>query len=237
MLSYFIGALAVLLTIVLAFGYFAKADPKKLAGAVRQIGGIALIAAAVVLAARGLVVYAAPLAFLGYGLLQGRLSFPSFPGAAPKSGGQQSRVRTDFIEMRLDHDSGDMEGMVLKGRFAKRMLSELALKEALELLAECRSNDGQAAQLLEAWLDRTHSGWRDAAGETQQDRQTGLSGGSPMSVEEAYEVLGLAPGASDAAIHKAHRTLMKKLHPDQGGSTYLAAKINEAKDLLLGGRR
>lgn len=236
MLSYFIGAIAVLLTIVLALGYVAKADPKKLVRAIRYIGGISLMIAAAFLAARGLVVYAAPLAFFGYALLQGRFSFPSFPGGTPKSHGQQSRVRTDFIEMRLDHDTGEMEGLVLKGQFANRMLSDLGLEEAFELMTECISNDGQAAQLLEAWLDRAHPDWRDKAGEAHQGQHAGATGGAPMSVDEAYEILGLNPGASDTAIRKAHRTLMKKLHPDQGGSNYLASKINEAKDMLLAGK-
>lgn len=236
MLSYFLLVVGLLLALVLGLGYFAKADPKKLARALRYVGGIALLGIALLLVARGLMVYAAPLAVLGYALLQGRMPFStSFPGTASKSTGQQSRVRTATIEMRLDHDSGDMEGLVLKGRFANRMLSDLELDELLELWAECRRSDAQAAKLLEAYIDRAHPEWREMAGEAEEGQAAGEGGGrsGPMSVEEAYEILGLAPGASASDIRQAHRNLMKKLHPDQGGSTYLASKINEAKDLLL----
>ena len=238
MLSYFLGAVALLFVLALALGYVAKADPKTLASIIRKVGGSALIAIALVMAARGLFIYAVPVGFLGYSILRGRSVFSSpFPGSANKTAGQQSRVRTDTIEMRLDHDTGDMEGMVLKGRFANRMLSELQREELLELLDHCAQHDGQAAQLLVAWLDREHADWREATGRTQEEPAPGGRGGGAMTREQAYEVLGLEPGASERDVRKAHRSLMKKLHPDQGGSNYLAARINEAKDLLLGGAK
>lgn len=235
MLRYFLLVISVLLAIVLALGYFAKADPKKMAAALRTIAGIALLGLALVLVARGLVIYAVPLAVFGYALLRGRSPFPSgFPGTAGKSTGQSSRVRTTYIEMQLDHDSGDMEGLVLKGKFENRMLSSMELGELEELWAECQRYDGQALQLLEAYLDRAHPDWRETAGAPGGEQPSGGAvGGGPMSVDEAYEILGLAPGASTADIRSAHRRLMKKIHPDQGGSNYLAAKINEAKELLL----
>lgn len=231
MLHYFIAAIAGFLALVLGLGYLAKADPKKLAKGFQYIGGSALLGLALFLVARGLMIYAIPVGVLGYALLQGRTPFP---GTGRRSAGQQSRVRTDYIEMRLDHDTGAMEGMVLQGKFANRMLVDLSLDELLLLMGECSKVDAQAAQLLEAWLDREHPDWRETAGEEYAESTGSGVGGGPMSYEEAYEILGLETGASDIAIRRAHRHLMKKLHPDQGGSTYLAAKINQAKDLLLG---
>lgn len=237
MFGYFFLLVAALLAVVVLLSKFADADPKRLAKILRVIGGLALMAIAAVLVARGLFIYAVPLAVAGYALMQGRSPFPSsFGGSAKKSGGQQSHVRTDYLEMLLDHDSGEMEGRVLKGGFAGRMLSEMQLEELLELWRECRRQDSQSAQLLEAFIDRHHPDWRDLAGEPGAESGDDASNGGsrgPMSRDEAYEILGLQPGASKSEIRKAHRTLMKKMHPDQGGSNYLASKVNEAKDLLL----
>jgi len=172
--------------------------------------------------------------------------------AAGPSEGQTSTVETMFLRMWLDHDSGAMSGQVLRGGFQGRMLDDLSLSDLLTLLDECRAADQQSTVVLEAYLDRTQpDDWRGAgagagAGE---ERGAGTGGsyqgggrgggagartsGGAMTREEAYEVLGLKPGASTDEIKDAHKRLMLKMHPDQGGSTYLAAKINQAKDLLL----
>jgi len=163
-------------------------------------------------------------------------------GASPRSG-QASAVETVWLVMTLDHDSGAMDGRVRAGRFTGRQLSSLDLAELGALLDECRSADPDSVPLVEAYLDRVHGpGWRDRGEATGNGRQEapGGAGGAPrrpqggMSREEAYEILGLAPGAGPDAVKEAHRKLMQKLHPDHGGPTYLAAKINQAKDLLLG---
>jgi DnaJ domain len=156
-------------------------------------------------------------------------------GPKRKTPGQKSGVRTDALEMVLDHDSGQMEGTCLKGRFAGKPLSSLSRHELLQLLEELRGTDPKGALLLEAYLDRRAPGWRDlrsGASDREEPRQS-RGGRGGMSTNDAYEVLGLRPGAKEAEIRTAHRRLMMKFHPDQGGSTYLAARINEAKEILL----
>jgi DnaJ-domain-containing protein 1 len=132
-----------------------------------------------------------------------------------------------------------MDGKVLHGQFAGKLLSELPLAQLMEVWKECRAQDVQSARLLEAYLDRAAPDWRGAAGQSGASGRG--SGAAPtngrMTPDEAYEVLGLSPGAGAPEVRRAHRELMKKLHPDRGGSTYLAAKINQAKDVLLSARR
>ena len=214
------------------------ADPRKLAGAVRKVGGIVALAAAGFLLMRGALPLAIPLAVFGLALV-GRSSGLGLGGAfgsAKKSPGQASRVRTDRLEMELDHDSGRMDGQVLAGRFNGRALSSLSDTETFELLDELQAQGAQEVALVEAYLDWRLPGWRDQ-GEADKEKAEpprGRARSSKLSVEEAYAVLGIDQGASEDDIRQAHRRLMMKMHPDQGGSTYLAARINEAKDVLLG---
>ena len=167
--------------------------------------------------------------------------WPGFDGlfrAPRKSAGQKSCVRTETLEMVLDHDSGRMEGRCLKGRFAGRDLSSLRETEVLRLLEEIGATDKQGAALLEAYLDRRCKGWRDrrTGGASREESRQPRDRNGRMDRKEAFDVLGLKPAANEAEIRAAHRRLMMKLHPDQGGSTYLASRINEAKDVLLGRR-
>jgi curved DNA-binding protein CbpA len=238
-MQYFILGLLLLLLAYAAFRAFLNANPKDLAKVLRNIGGIALLLLALFFAVTGRFPLAVPFGILALSLLGRSLAagFNPFQGSANKSAGQRSRVRTRSIEMELDHDTGEMDGRVIKGRFASRKLSSMTQRELIALRVECQKSDQQAVQLLEAYLDRFFPEWRKDAGQSDSSgrRRKSRSGSDgPMSAEEAYEILGLVPGASKADIRRAHRTLMKKLHPDQGGSTYLAAKINEAKDVLLG---
>ncbi len=144
--------------------------------------------------------------------------------------GQASEVETQFLKMYLDHNSGEMNGEVTQGSFKGQTLRSLVLDNLLILLGEARQ-DEQSVQVLTAYLDRYHGDeWRERTG----SHGAANSGNGSMTAEQAYEILGLGPGASDAEIKEAHHRLMNKNHPDHGGSTFLAAQINQAKDFLLG---
>ena len=153
--------------------------------------------------------------------------------------GKNSDIETAYLRMTLQHDSGVLRGTVLRGQFEGRNLEELSLEDLFELLRECRINDPQSATVLETYLDRVHGAeWRGGA---REDSSTGEGGGTSarsggsMTREQAYELLGLNAGASEAEIRDAHRKLLMTNHPDKGGSTVLAAQINQAKDVLLSG--
>jgi hypothetical protein len=176
------------------------------------------------------------LALMGRG---GRFGFGGPFGSARRTPGQKSHIKTDRLVMELDHDSGHMEGKCLSGRFAGRKLSSLSDGEAMELLNELHHDGAPEAAVMEAYLDWRLPGWRGEGADEQAEAEPrrGRVRSSRMSAEEAYALLGLKRGASEEEIRQAHRKLMMKVHPDQGGSTYLAARINEAKEVLLGGRK
>jgi hypothetical protein len=150
--------------------------------------------------------------------------------AKPRSENQASTIRTQYLEMVLNHDTGDMDGRVLSGGYSGKQLSELSLDSLLDVLGECKG-DMDSLQVLEAYLDRQHEGWRQ-----QHAGQASSSEGEAelvMTRDLALEILGLPADASDEDIVKAHRSMMQRLHPDRGGSDYLAKKINAAKDFLV----
>lgn len=235
-MQYLILGLVIAFLVYAALRAFVNANPKNIAKNLRSIGGITALVIAIFMSVTGRFALAVPLFFVAISLLRRNLgTFNPFPGSASKSQGQRSRVRTRTIEMELDHDTGEMEGRVVRGQFSSRMLSSMDEAELTQLYSECKTGDPQAAHLLDAYMNKRFASWREGAGsDAGANGQAGLRPDGPISREEAYEILGLEPGAGKLDIRRAHRKLMKKLHPDHGGSTYLAAKINEAKDLLLG---
>jgi hypothetical protein len=216
------GTLAVAVVWGLAHA-FAQANPAGLARLVRVLGAMLALGIAVLLGLRGRIDLALGLAGLGAWLLG--WNGLSASGRVKQAPGRVSTVRSSLLEMTLDHDTGEMEGVVLAGTGTGRRLGSLDRASLQGLLAQCRTEDPDGVRLLEAYLDRRFPGWREA------DRQRepppgGQAASGIMTEDEAHQILGLQPGAGPEAIRQAHRSLMKKLHPDQGGSTYLAARVN-----------
>lgn len=225
-MQFFILGLAVLVLLLVAVRLFVSANPTTLARQLRLAGIAITVFAGILLAIGRQFQFALPL-FLAAIWLAARSSAISTGHRSPRG---KSEVKTDWLAMELDHDTGEMHGTVLQGQFQGRALEQMDVNELAELWRECRGADPQSGQLIEAFLDRIHPDWRDAHG---APGGSGDADVGPMTVEEAYNILGLAPGATVDDIQRAHRELMKRFHPDRGGSTYFAAKLNEAKELLL----
>lgn len=223
--------IALLAVALLILRHYAKSSATDIARFVRAAAGVAAIIVALLLTARGLFPLGFPLILVGLVLLNvGKLFGFDMPWDKPKTSGQSSSVKTALLDMTLDHDSQTMDGMVLKGAFEGRRLSELELDALIELLDECAREDDQSVRILETYLDINHPEWR----ETHDSGETRRSSEAPMNREQALSILGIGEGATRQEIIQAHRKLMKKYHPDHGGSDYLASKINEAKQFLLG---
>jgi hypothetical protein len=231
------GVVAVVLLYAL-LQMFRAANPAVLARAIKIGGGVVALAVAAFTGVKGELAVAIPLGIFGAGLLGwspfGSSGFSNigglFGGGTQRSAGQSSNVRSQFLDMSLDHDSGELSGEILAGPHAGHSLGEFDLAQ---LVAMMPSFDAESVSLLESYLDRRFPAWRQDAQSDGAGGQRRAASGGKMTEEEAYQILGLQPGASRDDIGRAHRALMKKLHPDQGGSTYLAARVNEAKDTLL----
>jgi len=215
--------------------WFSHAEPARIARALKWLLAVAAIAIALFLALTGRLAGAfAALTAVIPALLRWHALWLRIKATIGPKPGNISTVETARLRMRLDHDSGDLDGEVLAGKFQGRALRGLCLAPLLELLDECQAADPQGQSLLEAYLARRFGAdWRDRApGGRQSDAK--VAHAAAMTGEEAYEILGLDAGAGEAEIKAAYHRLMLKLHPDHGGSTYLASKINQARDLLLG---
>jgi len=240
MAYWFLGGLALLVFLLLFGKWFVRANPAVLAQRIRRIGGYTLMTLAAIFLLAGRLPLAA-MCGAGAAVLLGWRGFPAMggmgaPGSMPgPSPGAASQVETEWLAMSLDHATGGLDGTVKQGEHAGRRLGELTQEQVVAIWTECRSRDAQSASLLETYLDRVYgTDWRGEGQQQQQEAPPPRRGDGRMSREEAHKVLGLEPGASPEQIKEAHHKLMLKVHPDQGGSDYLAAKLNEAKDVLLG---
>ena len=233
---------ALLVVVVMVAGWLVlTVDRKSLARAIRYVSIGVLVLFGLFLALRGLAVLDLPLGGIIVYLLH-HWSARGFPGVdgvkdwlsgTPDHAGGPT-IETGLLRMTLDQASGALYGEVLSGRFSGARLDQLDLEQLRALLAECAASDEKSARLLETYLDRTHPAWREQAqGSERGQRNARETSSGPMSRAEAWQVLGLEPGASPEQVSEAHRRLMTKLHPDHGGTDYLASKINTARDVLL----
>jgi len=229
-------ALVLLAGIALAIAWFLRTNPSAVARMLRPIliglGGIG-VGGLLIVGLRflpGLLPELFGLAGLVLaGLIARALRRRPSGGFSTPGSSQRTEVRTAFLQAWLDHASGDVGGAVLAGRFAGRTLESLADGELLDLHREC-AGDADSLKILEAYLDRRLGpDWRNARKPPPRGPRT------DMTREEALAVLGLGEGAGDDDIRAAHRRLIQRMHPDVGGSADLAARINRAKDVLLGG--
>jgi DnaJ domain len=227
-----IAGLFLLYLLLAGIKQFARVSPAVAAKIVRGGGGFLGLLGALLLVLRGSLGPASLLASLALGLAGwGKYAHIGALFRSSASARRKSTARSAMVEMILDHDTGDLSGRILSGAMQGRLLASLSRPECASFYETLQSDDPEGARLLETYLDRRFAGWRDA--EQGQGDSSGRSRGGAMTRQEAYEILGLAPGAEAEAIVRAHRALMKKLHPDHGGSTALAARVNQAKDVLL----
>ena len=234
--------LALVLLLLLGGGWlFLTPNAKVPALAMRYAAVGALVLLGIILAISGRAFLDVPIGVLIIWLVRGWLA-RGFPGlsrlkawldAKPNRAGA-SVIETPWLRMTLDQATGALDGVVLAGRFQGAPLSLLSLNQLHALLDECGTTDAQSARLVETYLDRIHNDWREQKKADGQDTAHEPTKGAAMTEAEAWQVLGLEPGARQDAIREAHRNLMMKLHPDHGGSTYLARQINAARDALLG---
>jgi hypothetical protein len=232
----FVIGLILLFFLLTAIKQFARMDAAAAARIVRHGGGVLGLIGAGLLLLRGRIGIAAALAgmaatFAGWRSTPAGWTSTRGPGAGGRAG-QASTARSAMIEMRLDHRSGVMTGAVLAGAYSGRTIESLTRPELLLLREELGRDDPDGVKLLETYLDRRFAGWRDADQGQRERRRSGGANGV-MTRREAYEILGLPEGAGATEIIRAHRALMKKFHPDHGGSTALAARVNQAKDVLM----
>jgi DnaJ domain len=232
------GAVAVIV-LYLLLQMFRAANPAVLARALKIAGGVVALAVAAFTGIKGELAVAVPLGIFGAGLLGwspfGASGFANVREMFADLGdkrwrGPTSRVRSRFIDMKLYHQSGELWGRIVAGPYAGRSLDEFDLPQLTTMMS---GFDAESVALLESYLDRRFPAWRQDAQGNMAGGQRRAAASGKMTDEEAYQILGLQPGAGRDEIGRAHRALMKKLHPDQGGSTYLATRVNEAKDTLL----
>ncbi len=248
-MSYLILGVALLAAFLLGVRWYATANVRTLKKVLFFVVGGLAVAAALFFVITGRFAWAMfaasaliPMLLRARQVYRTAKNFSRMTGAGQGAQtGQTSDVETRFLRMGLDHDTGEVWGEVLAGPFTGRRLADMSLDDLIDLLRQCWTDDADSVRVLEAYLDRTHPDWRERAEASSgagSGQGAGAGGGGPasgpMSRAQALAVLGLEEGASKEEIKAAYQRIISGLHPDHGGSDYLAAQVNEAKAVLLG---
>ncbi len=241
MLTWLAGGVLAALALYAALRWFASARASDVAQALRTFAAVfsALASTGLIFAGRWgpAIVTVAATAMAVRSLLNAGRGADPIAGEGGGGDPDAAAVETALIAMRLDRRTGRIDGTVRAGPRKGQALGRLGLPALLELLDEARRDDPPSVDLLEAYLDRREPGWREGAAGGGGRARDGAGAAAPaaaMDEATALEILGLKRGATADEVRAAHRGLMAKLHPDRGGSTYLASQINQAKDILLG---
>ena len=239
MLSYLIIGIAFILGGYFIVRWWVQADIQQILKMLRWSGAIIGIVLLCIIAISGRWNWLPGLLFMGIPwLIRNQARRTINKNANGPTTGQKSQISTYYLRMELDHDSGEMSGEVITGKYSGLNLGDLNLNQLIELMNECVRDDQQSRIVLENYMDRNHSVWRNKAGESFKEKSDHTNSNSPwnsdvMSLDEACKILDISPKASKGDIEKAYRKAMKKAHPDNGGSDWMAAKVNQAKDSLL----
>jgi hypothetical protein len=240
-LAWVAGAVLLLVLLYAGLRWFVSARPSELAQAARTFVAVfsALASTGLIFAGRfglALITVAATVMAARAVLLSRRGADPIGEAGQDAAGGA-AEVETGLLAMRLDRRTGRIDGEIRRGPLKGARLSRLGLEAVLRLLDEARVEDPPSVDLLEAYLDRREPSWRGRTEAGTGPSSPPPSNSGAMDEATALGILGLASGATEDEVKAAHRRLMARLHPDLGGSTYLASQINQAKDVLLGRER
>ena len=237
MIFYLILGLAALAAFLMLGNWLARVPAASIARSARFGGVAVLFGLAALLLLTGRFHLVTQVMALAGQAMRPRRAFKRAPGfddvdreAAPRGAGPS--ITTRYLAMAMDEETGEISGRFTAGPHEGRQLSTLGKADLVAALGAVQ-DDAESVRLLEAYLDRAFAGWREDHDERAGSRRPGTADTGGMGEDEAYQILGLEAGADAEAIRAAHRRLMGNIHPDRGGSTYLAAKVNLAKEVLL----
>ncbi|MEM7067733.1 MAG: molecular chaperone DnaJ [Pseudomonadota bacterium] len=219
-----------MLGFLLLFAFlFVRATPAALASTLRMLGPLLVVLIGLALSALGRFGYGVPLLILG-GLwwyhYRKKLAWERV------NKGDISTFRTAWLEVLVNQDTGQIDGLILTGPREGKILSGMERADLLAFYQEL-SADIDSQELVETYLDRKVSGWRKDTDARSAERKRSTPGPGAVTEQEAYQILGLEPGAGAQEISSRHRKLMAVINSEGGTSVYLVKRIDEARDTLL----